>query len=285
MSVLGLSVVFHTFALGTISRRELPPEDPVIDYLDDFGHFHRDVPPPEEVTPPVAKLKIAPVVKVSTTETTRAPPKDSLEHKLDVQRRVADTGLIHVIGALSGSSGALGNVFATNDKFSDDISAALSGATSLAIASTGAVPMRRGEDSGRAAQIGSVIGTSGVGRVRTHEKTEVEVTGGVHVEETEIDSPTVDKDALARFIKLHLPSVKACYETQLKRSPTLRGKLVMRFTIGTNGRATDVLTDSNSMGSDEVEACIIRTIKSWLFPFKPDADTTVSFPFVFAPAN
>ena len=35
----------------------------------------------------------------------------------------------------------------------------------------------------------------------------------------------------------------------------------------------------------EVAACIIRTIKSWLFPFKPEADTTVSFPFVFAPAS
>jgi hypothetical protein len=39
------------------------------------------------------------------------------------------------------------------------------------------------------------------------------------------------------------------------------------------------------MSSDEVTGCIIRLIKLWRLPFKPDSDVTVSFPFIFSPAN
>ncbi len=289
MSVLSVSMVIHTFLVGTISRRDLPPETPLFDQTDDSPwqkFIFPDKPPPEKEEPKVEQLKDTPVAKSLKMDTKTEPAMDSVEHKRDVQRKVAQTGLIHLIGAVSGSGGALGNVFASTDSFTNDISAALKEAgNNLAIASTGAAPTRRGEDSGSVAQIGSVIGTRGAGPLKVHEKQDVAVTAGVLVDDAEIDSSTVDKDALFRVIRQHLPSVKGCYEAQLKRSPMLRGKLVMHFTIAASGHVTDVGADSNSMGSDEVEACIIRLIKSWVFPFKPESDTTVSFPFLFTPAN
>ena len=82
-----------------------------------------------------------------------------------------------------------------------------------------------------------------------------------------------------------LSAVQACYEQQLKRNPSLKGKIVVRFTIGSTGRITEVDIDDNQMGNDEVASCIKAKIRAWTTPFKPDGDATVSYPFVFQPAS
>jgi len=80
-------------------------------------------------------------------------------------------------------------------------------------------------------------------------------------------------------------SIQGCYEAQLKRNPNLRGKLVLRFTIGTRGQVTEASIDSDTMGSDEVASCVMRLVKAWRLPFTPEAETAVSFPFLFSPAS
>jgi TonB family protein len=88
---------------------------------------------------------------------------------------------------------------------------------------------------------------------------------------------------VAKFIRLRLRSVQGCYEAQLKRSPTLRGKIVVRFTIGTRGQVVEATIDSDSMGNDAVASCVIRLVRTWRLPFTPESDTPVSFPFLFQP--
>jgi len=151
----------------------------------------------------------------------------------------------------------------------------------VAIASEGG-PARKGENAAQAAGIGG-LATSGGGHLAAREKSDVAVHGSVSSEDAEIDSPTVDKAALSRFINLRKGSIQGCYEQQLKRSPTLRGKLVVRFTIGTRGQILEVSIDQDTLGSDELASCITRLVKAWRLPFTPDADTTVTFPFLFHP--
>jgi TonB family protein len=79
--------------------------------------------------------------------------------------------------------------------------------------------------------------------------------------------------------------VQSCYERELKLSPSLHGKVVVRFTIRTNGRVGDAGIDSSTMRSEEVSNCIVRLVRTWSFPFRPAQDTTVSFPFVFQPGG
>ncbi len=289
MSVLFISLAIHTCAVGAISRRDLPPEDTAMDVMEDrFAKLLIPEKPPEEEKPKEEeKVEDAPAEdkKEEKKEAKKEPPKDSAEHKAEVQKAVASKGLVHILGAVGTSGGALANVLAAGGGFTDDIGAALAGAGGVAIATEAGGGSRRGEGAAQAATLGG-ISTGGGGNVKMREKQDVAVHGSVSSDgEADVDSSTVDKDALGRFIKIRLRSVQGCYEAQLKRSPTLRGKLVIRFTIGTNGQVTEVNVDSDSMGSDEVASCVMRLIKTWHFPFKPDSDTTVSFPFLFAPAG
>jgi len=100
--------------------------------------------------------------------------------------------------------------------------------------------------------------------------------------EAEVESSACDKDALGHFINARKGSIQSCYETQLKRNPTLKGKLVVRFTIGTKGNVTEVSIDSDTMGSDEVASCVMNRIKTWKVPCTPDSETAVAFPFLFS---
>jgi hypothetical protein len=79
--------------------------------------------------------------------------------------------------------------------------------------------------------------------------------------------------------------MQSCYERELKRDPSLKGKIVVRFVIGISGRVDEVEIDENTMGSDEVANCIGTTIKVWTTPFKPESEVPVYYPFIFTPAS
>jgi TonB family protein len=120
--------------------------------------------------------------------------------------------------------------------------------------------------------------------VALREKRDVAVKGAVTADgDAEVDSPNVDKEAVAKFITQRLRSVQDCYEAQLKRSPGLRGKLVIRFVIGQRGQVIEASVDQDTMNDEAVAACVLRIVRRWKLPFTPDAETPVSFPFLFAP--
>jgi TonB family protein len=79
--------------------------------------------------------------------------------------------------------------------------------------------------------------------------------------------------------------IKACYENALKRNPTLKGKIGIRFTILETGGLSDIQAAQNSLGSPEVAACIMNTMRTWRTQFRPSGPVTVEYPFVFAPVN
>jgi outer membrane biosynthesis protein TonB len=289
-TVLLISLLLHGAAVGAISRRDLPPEEAAMEEIPDrFARLLIPDKPPEVEQPPeeqkAVEEKPAEEEKPAAKEE-KAKAKDSAEHKAAVQKAVAQKGLVKILGSVGagGSGGALANVLAAGGGFSDDIGAALAGAGGVALATEGSGgPVRKGEGAAQASGIGG-IATSGGGGVKMREKADVAVRGSVSQEgDAEVDSPSVDKAALSRFINLRKGSIQGCYEAQLKRSPSLHGKLVLRFTIGTRGQIVEVSIDSDTLGSDELASCITRLVKAWRMPFSPDADTTVTFPFLFHP--
>ena len=285
-AVLALSLLLHGAAVAAILRRPLPPEETLMDEVPDrFAKLLIPDKPPEPEKPPEEEKKeeAAPEPEAKKEEAKKEEPaKDSAEHKAAVQKAVSQKGLIKILGSMgAGSGGALANVLSAGGGFSADIGAALAGAGGVAIASEGG-PARKGEGAAQATGIGG-LATSGGGHVSMKEKSDVVVHGSVSAEDAEVDSPTVDKAALSRFINLRKGSIQGCYEQQLKRSPSLHGKLVVRFTIGTRGQIVEVSIDQDTLGSDELASCITRLVKAWRLPFTPDADTTVTFPFLFHP--
>ena len=288
LTVLAVSLLLHGAAIGAISRRDLPPEEAAMEEIPDrFARLLIPDKPPEVEQPPEEQKAVEekPAEEEKPAAKEKAPAKDSAEHKAAVQKAVAQKGLIKILGSVGagGSGGALANVLAAGGGFSEDIGAALAGAGGVALATEGGGPVRKGEGAAQATGIGG-LATSGGGGVKMREKADVAVRGSVSQEgDAEVDSPSVDKAALSRFINLRKGSIQGCYEAQLKRSPTLHGKLVLRFTIGTRGQIVEVSIDSDTLGSDELSSCITRLVKAWRMPFSPDADTTVTFPFLFHP--
>ena len=95
----------------------------------------------------------------------------------------------------------------------------------------------------------------------------------------------MDKKAVASVINRRRGALIGCYERELKKNPTLKGKVVVRFTIGTAGRVTGAKVASSSLSSSAVGSCVVSRIKGWRFP-KPDGGSvSVSKSFVFSPSN
>jgi hypothetical protein len=52
-----------------------------------------------------------------------------------------------------------------------------------------------------------------------------------------------------------------------------------------SGRTGSIEVEENTLGNEAVGSCIRTVIRSWVFPFKPDDEVPVAYPFVFSPAG
>ncbi len=100
----------------------------------------------------------------------------------------------------------------------------------------------------------------------------------------EVESADIDRYKLNAFLRGRIRAIQGCYEKELKQNPNLKGKVVVRFSITTGGRASEIEIEQDTMGNDAVGSCIKTVIRGWVFPFKPDSDVSVAYPFVFSPA-
>lgn len=209
-------------------------------------------------------------------------PADSTARKAVLQQKVASKGLLKILGS-AGGSGALQDVLGSGTG-SGDVAAALAGARGVSIATADSVGGPRGGGAGRTAGIGDV-GTAGGGKVALAGKGDAKVSGQVSAAAPEVDSADVDRAALSRYIRDRLGAIRGCYERELKRNPSLKGKVVVRFNITPAGRAGDIRIEENTLGSPEVGSCIQGLMRTWIFPFKPPDEVPVQYPFLFTSAG
>ncbi|MBI5494323.1 MAG: AgmX/PglI C-terminal domain-containing protein [Deltaproteobacteria bacterium] len=81
-----------------------------------------------------------------------------------------------------------------------------------------------------------------------------------------------------------LPTVKACYETQLAREPALEGRLVVSVVLASNGTVHEAKVSEDTLGSAAVGACVAGALRELRFPAAA-AGARFSYPFVFAPTR
>lgn len=89
-------------------------------------------------------------------------------------------------------------------------------------------------------------------------------------------------------VETHAPQVKACYDRAFRASSAPpAGRVELRFTLVDRdgvGRAQDVETGLNLLGSPQVAACLAELLTEWRFP-RPLAPQQVQYPFLFAPTQ
>ena len=79
----------------------------------------------------------------------------------------------------------------------------------------------------------------------------------------------------------HVGAVRACYDVEAQRDPSLKGGVTVRWTIDPSGRVSGASVVTSTLGNPRVEGCIVRQLEAWRFP-SSDAPTVVAgFPFKF----
>jgi TonB family protein len=276
-TILAASVLLNFTGAACIALSAKPPDaDITLDELPD--RFAKLLVPPAPEEKPKEEPKGEEKVEKKEVKKKEKPASEEAR-KEAIAQKVQSKGILKILGS-SGGQGALKDLLGEGTG-TQDVASALKGAQGgVVVATTGGVGGPRGGGAGSAAGIGDV-GTAGGGNVSLGNKGDARVSGRVSAASPEVDSADVDREALARYIKARLTAIRGCYEKELKRNPTLKGKVVVRFNITPAGRAGDIRIEENSVGSAEVGECIASLMRSWVFPFKPPEEVAVQYPFLF----
>lgn len=89
---------------------------------------------------------------------------------------------------------------------------------------------------------------------------------------------TGDVRGLDRVLRARRGQFKRCYDSALNRDPSVRGRVVLAWTIE-DGRVYDARVEEHNTGSPEFTACLVRLLKRWKFDGVEDGE--VSQPFIF----
>ncbi len=97
------------------------------------------------------------------------------------------------------------------------------------------------------------------------------------------DTPELDPREIDAVIRRSQGTIRACYQRELNRNPTLAGDVRMHFEILPNGKVTGQRKNGGSMTNPEVIQCVKNALGYLQFPQKGGA--IVNYPFVFNPGQ
>jgi TonB family protein len=197
-----------------------------------------------------------------------------------------------LLGALGDNGGALADVLqggAVTGKAADVLAQA-SGVGVATKSDAGTLRTRSGGGSGQQSDLGSLKKSAKAGKAASEGKAvqeravrgNVGLRGGGDIG----GSGEFDAAAVQKQIKLRLKSITRCYESELRKNPSLAGKVTVTFTIQERGNVTDARASENTTGSPSVADCVTRTIGRFRFnPGPSGGSVTFRYPFVFQPQN
>lgn len=91
--------------------------------------------------------------------------------------------------------------------------------------------------------------------------------------------------SLLAVIQKYAAGIQYCYGNELKRDPTLSGKLVVAMTVAASGEVIEAKVVQNTVGSERLASCALSQIRDWRFPAIAEGVTSFQAPFVFTPPN
>jgi TonB family protein len=284
----GLSAVPESVA-KLIFEEPVPPPPEVPEETTEQGKEEEaaQTKAPDKPTKEPAKAE-APGPKADSADNAEAVAEKSAR----IAQEAAQAAEALIVGALGAEGGALADVLA-GGAVTGNAQDILSQAMGVGVAKSGSggdLRQRSGGGNSGVAGLGSLArkeGTTGAvgegtqvvertvkGSVKTSPGDEVGGTG------------EFDSNVVVSTIKARLRAIQMCYEQQLRRNPSLAGKVTIEFTIQPRGNVTDVKVKDNSTGDAAVGTCVANTVSTFRFNPGPEGGSvTYSYPFVFAPQN
>lgn len=90
-------------------------------------------------------------------------------------------------------------------------------------------------------------------------------------------------ESILREVRARSPGLRHLYNSHLKRTPGLGGKITLRFAISPGGLVVDAAVVSGTTGSPGFEEEVLRQVRSWRFgPIAARGNDIVTVPFNFS---
>ena len=265
--------------------------------------FEEPLPPPEEVEEEVAEEAAEEAAEAPTpskrpskpskaAEGGPSDPSTSAEARARIAQEAAAQAEAMLLGAL-GEGGALGDVLA-GGAVTGNQAEVLAQAAGVGVATRGSSGTLRtrsgGGGSGQKAGLGSLKAGKGAGKAATEggalKERQVRGNVGMRGGGDVGGSGDFDSALVVKQIKRRLRAITRCYESELRKNPTLAGKITVQFTIQERGNVTGAKVVENTMGSPAVGNCVTKTVARFRFNPGPEGGSvTFKYPFVFQPQN
>jgi TonB family protein len=289
-----------------LENADWPIDEGLASVPDDIAKiiFEEPPPPPEVKEEPVDEGKEdtpetpAPAEKKAEKAKAEAPSPDKgkdeeiADKSARIAQEAAQAAEALIVGALSANGGALADVLA-GGAVTGNAQDILSQAMGVGVAKAGSggdLRQRAGGGNSGVAGLGSLARKEGTANAvgEGGAVTERAVHGTVKTERGDEvgGAGEFDSNLVVQTIKTRLRAIQMCYEQQLRRNPTLAGKVTIEFTIQPRGNVTDVHVKENSTGDSAVATCVANTVGTFRFNPGPEGGSvTYAYPFVFAPQN
>jgi outer membrane biosynthesis protein TonB len=298
---LVVSALLHTGGVIGAMNAPPPPKRKLTELPDRFAKMIIKKPP--KVEPPKEKKKEKPKKdgeKKPSEKKAEKPAEKKAEAKpkkkpqtsaqkaarREQAREAVKQNAVFKALAIATSGGGAGVVFQADGDPRTDVSAALAASGGAGIAAADGGPggpaVRGGSGGGGPVGIGEVGGVAvggGGGKIAKRKGPKIRVR--MKMSKPKIDDGNLDGKSVARKIRARKRAFQACYERELKRNPSLKGKLVLEVTVGENGRVADIFVADNAL-NNAVANCIKGKMRSIRFPKPEGGEATFSYPFVFA---
>jgi predicted Zn finger-like uncharacterized protein len=92
---------------------------------------------------------------------------------------------------------------------------------------------------------------------------------------------TLQQSDIVSVVVENKPGLLKCVAEQKAKDPSVKGKLLMKWTISTSGKASNVSCVSEEFKSSAMAACMGALIKTMTFPKHKKQGEPITFPFTF----
>jgi hypothetical protein len=89
-------------------------------------------------------------------------------------------------------------------------------------------------------------------------------------------------EQVRRVVMSHLGGVRACYESEAQRNPSLSGGVTVAWQIEPGGNVSSASVGGTTLNNARVEGCLVRQVRAWKFPTSETPTTVAGYPFKFA---
>lgn len=92
-------------------------------------------------------------------------------------------------------------------------------------------------------------------------------------------------EVIQRIVRQNFGRFRLCYETGLRQSPRLQGRVSVRFVIDRSGAVANASDAGSDLPSPAVIQCVVRSFAGLSFPQPEGGVVTVVYPILFAPGE